>query len=253
MQQIPLTLQQISQLLFPDYHTGLEEANALRMRHVMDSFDCCAIPKWLAVQIAEQPDHENTFKIIYLAGEHPILWTREAWMKSRDRRAGIITKAREQMREQTERTRYEQQVYEFVTKLAERIVNNWFPGMKKGHLRASFQSTIARKNYDLARFRAVLDESFAAEVILTCWVNEPEKPTYDNATSQGRGQEAPTIEEVVGADEHQAREEHCAPPLEDRSNRDEDRGDSGAGETGFASLHEGEDSAGSQAEPDSAR
>lgn len=179
MHPLSLTLPQLKQLLFPDYYTGLEEANALRIRVLYDRNECIAVPKWFAVAIAETPEFDNTFHIQYLES-HPILWPREAWMRSPDRKAAIINNARRVMREERATTKYQQQAYEFVTSLANRIVDNYFPHMKKGYLKSSFQRALVSRNYDLKRFRESLEDTFDEVVITTCWVNEPEKPENEN-------------------------------------------------------------------------
>ena len=191
-----ITPAQLKLLLFPDLSCELDESNKIKVRFIHDWMECKAIPQWLAAALLEN-EEARTIMHVQILESHTFLWPRETWLTSRDRKAAVIASARAGIaadiaaaRAQSAQTKYQQQIYEFVTKLAERIVDNYFPHMKKGYLKSTFQNIITRCNFDPVKFRARIAESFDDVVLDTCWVNEPEKPN-ENTTSETASQEGP--------------------------------------------------------------
>lgn len=177
---------QLKEFLFSDLHTRYADGNAIRIRCVLDHNDCIYIPAWLALQIKEDPAANMMFYVQNIEG-HSFLWATEVWANSRDRRLARVNSARAAIaadlaavRANTALTKYQGQCYEFLNKLADRIVDNYYPSMKKGFLKQTFQKLLVEKGYDLARVRDVLDESFPDGVLDTCWVNEPIKSYEDD-------------------------------------------------------------------------
>ena len=191
-----ITPAQLKLLLFPDLTCDLDESNKIKVRFIHDWTECKAIPQWLAAAILED-EAARTIMHVQILESHTFLWPREAWLASRDRKLSVIANARAGIaadiaaaRAQSAQTKYQQQIYEFVTKLAERIVDNYFPHMKKGYLKSTFQGIITRCNFDPAKFRARIAESFDDVVLDTCWVNEPERQ-HETTTSETASQEGP--------------------------------------------------------------
>ena len=202
----------LKKLLFPDTTCDLDAANKIRTRLIMDWIECRAIPAWLALAIKEDPAASNIM-YVQVIEEHYFLWPAEVWRTSNDRKMHNVASKRQAIaadiaaqRAQSAVTVYQRQAYQFVTDLAARLCDNYFPYMKKGYLKSTFQGIIARTNYDLARFKAILIESFDEDILNACWVNEPEKPkdTHDNNDRQVNASEAQQIpapeEEVTSAD-----------------------------------------------------
>lgn len=193
--KLELTLFQLRTLLFPGLTTELDEARSALVRAVLDWNEPIAIPLWLQAAIMDAEDkrraefarnypHEQFTPLFYIQthGEHRFLWPYETWRASRDARFSNLARAKaaitadvEELNKSRARTAYEAKVYDWATKLAARIVDEFFPHMKKSHLRMSFQKQIQLCGFDLTRFRAALDETFDETVIKTCWVNQPEE------------------------------------------------------------------------------
>ena len=201
--KIEITLIQLRALMFPSLSTDMDAARSVMVREILDWQDPVAIPAWLHAAIL---DAENTriedaraqnsnvdiapvFHVQQI-NTHRFLWPAETWRQSRDFRLANITKHRTAiaadsaaMAAERARTAHEAKIYDWVTKLATRIVHEFYPHMKVGFLRQTFQSLIVRVGFDLAKFRAALEESFDDEVIKVCWVNQPEvKPDTQNET-----------------------------------------------------------------------
>lgn len=199
-----ITPAQLKSLLFTDLTCDLDESNKIKVRFIHDWTECKAIPQWLAAAILED-ESARTIMHVQILESHTFLWPREAWLASRDRKLSVIAAARAGIaadiaaaRAQSAQTKYQQQIYEFVTKLAERIVDNYFPHMKKGYLKSTFQGIITRCNFDPVKFRARIAESFDDVVLDTCWVNEPEKQnetTTSETASQEGSERLPEVQE----------------------------------------------------------
>lgn len=202
-----ITPAQLKSLLFTDLTCDLDESNKIKVRFIHDWTECKAIPQWLAAAILED-ESARTIMHVQILESHTFLWPREAWLASRDRKLSVIAAARAGIaadiaaaRAQSAQTKYQQQIYEFVTKLAERIVDNYFPHMKKGYLKSTFQGIITRCNFDPVKFRARIAESFDDVVLDTCWVNEPEKQnetTTSETASQEGPEQLPQVQEAEG-------------------------------------------------------
>lgn len=176
--EIKLTTQQLKLLLFPDLTTELDDARKFQVRHILDYTDCVAIPSWLAIAINELQTEVFHVQVIE---EYRYLWPAETWRKSRDRRSAVLDAARRAIAADAAaanhaiaKTRYQEACYRFVMDLANRIVDNWYPHMKKGFLKQSFERMLVNNQWNLQRFRESLSECFQDEVINTCWINEPE-------------------------------------------------------------------------------
>lgn len=245
--KIELTLFQLRFLLFPSLTTDLDAARSIQAREILDWTEPVAIPAWLHVALQEAEAERaaefarnyptDTFTPIFhiqTIGPHRFLWPMETWRASRDARIASITRHRaaikldsDQMAATRARTAHEAKVYDWVTKLATRIVDEFFPHMKKGFLRQSFQTRIVSCEFDLDMFRRALDDTFDDDILNVCWVNVPEKPqanTNDNQGNQegnrthqeaearsGAGGENPPAECVEGGREIASlRSEGCA-------------------------------------------
>lgn len=209
--KIELTLTQLRSVLFPSLTTDMDAARAAMVREVLDWQDPVAIPAWLHAAILDaenarveearrlHPNDEFT-QVFYVqqAGAHRFLWPTEVWRRSRDFRVASITKHRAAIAADSAafaaeraRTAHEAKVYDWVTKLATRIVHEFYPHMKVGFLRQTFQSLIVKVGFDLDKFRAAIAESFDDEVINTCWVNQPEKTNENHDGTK----ENPSVQE----------------------------------------------------------
>lgn len=176
--EIKLTPQQLKLLLFPDLTTELDEARRFQVRNILDYTDCVAIPTWLALTINEA---ESEIFHVQIIEEFRYLWPAEVWRKSRDRRSAVLDTARRAIaadmaaaNNAIAKTRYQEACYRFVMDLANRIVDNWYPHMKKGFLKQSFERMLVKCAWNMQKFRESLSECFQDEVINTCWINEPE-------------------------------------------------------------------------------
>lgn len=176
--EIKLTTEQLKLLLFPDLTTELDDARRFQVRNILDHTDCLAIPTWLALAINES---QTEIFHVQIVEEFRYLWPAEVWRKSRDRRSTVLDTARRAMaadiaaaNQAVAQTRYQQACYRFAMDLANRIVDNWYPHMKKGFLKQSFERMLVKNNWNLQKFRNSLSECFVDEVINTCWINEPE-------------------------------------------------------------------------------
>ena len=176
--EIKLTAQQLKLLLFPDLTAELDDARRFQVRNLLDHTDCLAIPTWLALAISESQTEIFHVQVIE---EFRYLWPAEVWRKSRDRRSAVLDTARRAMaadmaaaNNAIAKTRYQEACYRFAMELASRIVDNWYPHMKKGFLRQSFERMLVKNQWNLQKFRESISECFVDEVINTCWINEPE-------------------------------------------------------------------------------
>lgn len=214
--KIELTLTQLRALLFPSLTTDMDAARAAMVREVLDWQDPIAIPAWLhvAIQDAENARVEEARRLypndeftpvfhVQQSGPHRFLWPSEVWRRSRDFRIATITRHRAAIAIDSAaiaadraRTAHEAKVYDWVTKLATRIVHEFYPHMKVGFLRQTFQSLIVKVGFDLTKFKAALEESFDDEVIKVCWVNQPEvsQPDASNETDTSP-EENPRVQE----------------------------------------------------------
>lgn len=229
--KIELTLFQLRFLLFPSLTTDLDAARSIQAREILDWTEPVAIPAWLHVALQEAEAERaaefarnyptDTFTPIFhiqMIGPHRFLWPMETWRSSRDARIASITRHRaaikldsDQMAATRARTAHEAKVYDWVTKLATRIVDEYFPHMKKGFLRQSFQARIVSCEFDLELFRRALDDTFDDDILNVCWVNVPEKQNTNDNQGNQEGNRAPQEAPARGSEGGEpAQEEHLA-------------------------------------------